>query len=65
MRLDFDDLDHIFKVTPALGQGDGAGKLPVPGCPAIFTYSRARACCACSRCRMGGLFLCFSSIFHF
>ena len=43
--------------------GDGAGKLPVPGRPATFAYNGARACCACSRCRTGGLY--FSSIFSF
>ena len=38
--------------------------LPVPGRPATFAYSRARACCACSRCGTGGLYLFyFSSIF--
>ena len=31
-----------------------------------FAYSRARACCACSRCGTGGLyFIYFSSIFPF
>ena len=29
------------------------GKLPVPGRPAIFDYSRARAYCAYSRCGWG------------
>ena len=29
------------------------GKLPVPGRPTIFDYSRARAYCACSRCGWG------------
>ena len=27
------------------------GKLPVPGLPTNFDYSRARAYCVCSRCR--------------
>ena len=27
------------------------GKLPVPGRPTNLDYSRARAYCACSRCR--------------
>ena len=43
-------------------KGNGAGKLPVPGHPATFAYSRARACCACSRCGTGGLYFFF--IFH-
>ena len=45
----------------------GTLELPVPGRPATFVYSRARACCACSRYETGGLyfFLYFSSIFHF
>ena len=29
------------------------GKLPVPGRPTYLDYSRARAYCACSRCRWG------------
>ena len=33
-----------------------------PGCPATFVYSRARACCACSRCGTGGLYIYF--FFH-
>ena len=40
------------------------GKLPVPGRPTNLDYSRARACCACSRCRWG-LFGHFSLICHF
>ena len=28
-------------------------KLPVPGRPTNLDYSRARACCACSRCGWG------------
>ena len=29
------------------------GKLPVPGRPTYLDYSRARAYCACRRCRWG------------
>ena len=29
------------------------GKLPVPGRPTNLDDSRARACCACSRCGLG------------
>ena len=29
------------------------GKLPVPGRPTNFDFSRARAYCACSRCEWG------------
>ena len=29
------------------------GKLPVPGRPTNLGWSRARAYCACSRCRLG------------
>ena len=29
------------------------GKLPVPGHPTNLDYSRARAYCACGRCRCG------------
>ena len=32
------------------------GKLPVPGRPSDLSYSRARAYCACSRCRLCGHF---------
>ena len=31
------------------------------GHPTTLAYSRARACCACCRCRTDGLFLCFFS----
>ena len=41
------------------------GKLPVPGRPTNLYYSRARACCACSRCGWGGGLDIFSLIFHF
>ena len=44
-----------------VGLDDGAGYLPVPGRPVTFAYSRARACCACSRCGTGGLYF---YIFH-
>ena len=40
-----------------VGSGDGAGQLPVPGRPTTLEYGRAGACCACSRCGAGGLFL--------
>ena len=40
------------------------GKLPVPGLPTIFYYSRARAYCACSRCGRGGLDI-FTLIYPF
>ena len=38
------------------------GKVPVPGRPTNLDYSRARACCACSR---WGLFGHFSLIYPF
>ena len=31
----------------------GRPNLPVPGRPTNLDYSRARACCACSRCGWG------------
>ena len=40
----------------SLGWSGGAkvlGNLPVPGRPTGLDYSRARACCACSRCGWG------------
>ena len=40
------------------------GNLPVPGRPTNLDYSRARACCACSRCGWG-LFGHFSLIYPF
>ena len=39
-----------------VGLGDGAGQLPVSGRLATFAYSKARACCACSRGGTSGLY---------
>ena len=36
----------------------------MPGCPATLAYSRARACCACSRCGTDGLYIFIIIIFH-
>ena len=44
---------HMFGFMTISGWSGGAmvlSKLPVPGRPADFDKSRARACCACSRC---------------
>ena len=44
------------------------GKLPVPGRPTSLDDSRARACCACSRCGwglFGHFFRHLSSLFSF
>ena len=38
-----------------VGSGDGVGQLPVPGRPTTLVYGRAGACCAYSRCGIGGL----------
>ena len=51
----------IIKLQLHLGGGGGGGSggakmlgnLPVPGRPTNLDYSRARACCACSRCGWG------------
>ena len=40
------------------------GKLPLPGRPTIWIYSRARAYCTCSRCGWG-LFGHFTLVFPF
>ena len=40
------------------------GKLPVPGRPTNFDYSRAKAYCACSGCRRGCLTI-FTLVYHF
>ena len=48
-----------------VGSGDGAGQLPVPGRPTTLEYGRAGACCACSRCGTGGLFLVVFFFFFF
>ena len=48
-----------------VGSGDGAGQLPVPGRPTTLEYDRAGACCACSRCGTGGLFLVCVCVFFF
>ena len=40
-------------LCPLWGWSGGAkvlGNLPMPGRPTNLDYSRARACCACSRC---------------
>ena len=48
-----------FKITSGGGGGGGSGcamvlgKLPVPGRPAYFDYSKAQAYCAYSRCGWG------------
>ena len=41
-----------------------SGKFPVPGRPTILDNSRAKACCACSRCGWE-LFDIFTLICHF
>ena len=49
-------LRQYFSSYRAVGWSGGAkvlGKLPVPGRPTNLDYSRARACCACSRCGLG------------
>ena len=40
------------------------GKLPVPGRPTNFDYSRARAYYACFRCGQGLFGLFFSLVYH-
>ena len=40
------------------------GKLPVPGRPTNFDYSRAKVYCACSGCGWGCL-TSFTLIYHF
>ena len=50
------------------GWSDGVmvlGKLPVPGHPTNFSYSRARACYACSRWELFGRFFSCLSSFSF
>ena len=60
-----DEISMINKQLDwVVGSGYGAGYLPMPGCPAALAYSRARACCAYSRCGTGGLFLCCVFFFH-
>ena len=46
----------VKQVYWVVGMGDGAELLPVPGRPATFACSRARTCCACSRCGTGWLY---------
>ena len=45
--------DHCFSNSGWSGGAKVLGKLPVPGRPTNLDYSRARACCACSRCGWG------------
>ena len=57
----------IYLFSPLWGwSGDAMvlGTLLVPGRPNNLDYSRARAYCACSRCRWG-LFGHFFSVYHF
>ena len=51
-------LPKLFLIVWVVGSGDSAGLLPVPGRPTALAYSKAGACCACSRCGTGGLFFC-------
>ena len=60
---------HTQSCSPRIirGWSGGAmvlGKLPVPGRPTNFDYSRARAYCTCSRCGWGCLDI-FSLIYLF
>ena len=51
---DFEMLGHIlFSDWGWSGGAKVLGNLPVPGRPTNLDYSRARACCACSRCGWG------------
>ena len=50
-------LVNLLSTWWVVGSGDGTGSLPVPGRPTTFAYGRAGACCVCSRCGTGGLFL--------
>ena len=46
----------LIWIRVGVGWSGGAkvlGNLPVPGRPTDLDYSRARACCACSRCGWG------------
>ena len=74
LSLRFSPLDEISKFwfqylhipnAWVVGSGDGAGKLPVPGRPTALAYSRAKACCACSKCWMGGPVFFFFFFFFF
>ena len=55
----------VFGVSYCVGWWGGAkvlGNLPVPGRPINLDYSKARACCACSRCGGGCLDFFFSHL---
>ena len=55
---------YMFVRLVKWGRSGGAmvlGKLPVPGRPTNLDLSRARACCACRRCRWGVVWTFFLS----
>ena len=61
-------ISKLIITSKVVGSGDGSGYLPVPERPIALAYSRARVCCACSRCGMGELsfvFVYISSILSF
>ena len=63
----FTHLSFLFSFSLG-GWSGGAkvlGNLPVPGRPTNLDYHRARACCACSRCRWGLFGHFFSLIYPF
>ena len=45
--------DPDFRPMGWSGVAKVLGNLPVPGRPTDLDYSKARACCACSRCGWG------------
>ena len=56
MTLKFGMYHYVHEYNQDSGWSGGAkvlGKLPVAGRPTNLDYSRARACCACSRCGWG------------
>ena len=57
----FGEQGQFFQGNKVLKIRGNRGTQAILG-PATFAYSRARACCACSRCGMGGLYFVF--IFH-
>ena len=54
-----------FSLAGWSGGAKVLGNLPVPGRPTNLDYSRARACCACSRCGWGVVWTFFSLIYPF
>ena len=60
-RTDNSCVPQKTKVCPTVGSWAGRWVATVSGHLTVLGYTRANTCCACSRCGMGGLVVCFLS----